>query len=191
MTDLSDEERERLADVVRLQPTKNGDLGDRWGIESGSEVHQYLEGHLADLYYRDEDSYIRATPEAASLVDAEPGVVDGDDGPSVVRVDPLAARALDVVARPDERSESVVSVLDGLREQFDLDPTAEAVRSALQSLKRFGLVEVERRTVPTFRLATDAPDVTVEERADPDDATEESDAPGGVLETVESEFEER
>ncbi len=189
MTDLSEEERDRLADVVRLQPTRNADLGECWGLESGSEVHRYLEDHLADRYYRDEDSYIRATPAAADLVDVDPGVVDGEDGASVVRVDPLAARVLDVIARHDERSESVVSVLHKLRGRFDVDPTAEAVRSALQSLKRFGLVEVERRTVPTFRLATDATDVTVEERAGTDDAAEESDDSAAILDTVESEFE--
>ncbi len=166
MTDLSEEERDRLADVVRLQPTRNADLGERWGLESGSEVHRYLEDHLSDLYYRDEDSYIRATPAAADLVDADPGVVDGEDGqPDVVRVSRFAADVLAVLAGPDERSESVVSVLRKLREQFGRDPEAEAVRSELQSLRRTGLVEVERRTVPTFRRA--ATDVTVEARDEP------------------------
>jgi hypothetical protein len=167
VTDLTEEERERLADVVRLQPTKNADLGDRWGMESGSEVHGYLEAHLADYYYRDEDSYIRATPAAAEVTGAEPGVVDDDGGdPDVVRVSPLAARAFDVVAGPDERSESVVSVLEKLRAEFGVDPEAEAVRRALQSLRRTGLVEVQRRTVPTFRRAAGADGVTVEEQDD-------------------------
>jgi hypothetical protein len=171
VTDLSDEERERLADVVRLQPTKNADLGERWGLESGSDVHRYLEDHLGDYYYRDDDSYIRATPEAAALVDVEPGVVDGGDGdPEVVRVSPLADRVLAVLAGPDERSESVVSVLGKLRERFGVDPEAEAVRRALQSLRRTGLVEVERRTVPTFRRAASAAGVTVEVQEDGSDA---------------------
>jgi len=161
VTDLSEEERDRLADVVRLQPTKNAALAERWGLQGGSEVHRYLEDHLADRYYRDEDSYIRATPEAADLVDVDPGVVDGDDGqPDVVRVSAFAADILAVLAGPDERSESVVSVLGKLREQFGRDPEAETVRSELGSLKRTGLVEVERRTVPTFRRT--GTDVTVE-----------------------------
>ena len=165
VSDLTEEERDRLADVVRLQPTKNADLGERWGMAEGSDVHQYLEGHLADYYYRDDDSYIRATPEAAEVTGAEPGVVDDDDGdPDVVRVSPLAARVLDVLAGPDERSESVVSVLRTLRAAFDLDPEAERLRKELQSLRRTGLVEVERRTVPTFRRAAGADTVTVEVR---------------------------
>lgn len=171
MTDLSPEERDRLADVVRLQPTKNAVLADRWGLEGGSEVHRYLEGHLADYYYRDEDSYIRATPAAAELTGADPGVVDDEDGdPEVVRVSPLGARVLDVIAGPDERSESVVSVLQKLRSTSDLDPEAERLRRELQSLRRTGLVEIERRTVPTFRRASGSDDVTVEEEAAPEEA---------------------
>jgi hypothetical protein len=180
VTDLSAEERARLADVVRLQPTKNAALAERWGMDSGSEVHAYLEGRLADYYYRDEDSYIRATPEAAELTGAEPGVVDDEDGDTnVVRVSPLEARVLDVVAGPADRSESVVRVLHGLRAEFDLNPEAEAVRRALQSLKRTGLVEVERRTVPTFRRAPGSEDVTVEEQTEDvtvEEQTEDGDA---------------
>jgi hypothetical protein len=172
VTDLSPEERDRLADVVRLQPTKNAALADRWGLEGGSEVHRYLEDHLGDYYYRDEDSYIRATPEAAELTGVDPGVVEDEDGsPEVVRVSALGARVLDVLAGPDDRSESVVSVLHKLRSTFDLDPEAERLRRELQSLKRTGLVEIERRTVPTFRRAAESDDVTVEEEDTADEAT--------------------
>lgn len=156
---LSDEERARLADVVRLQPTKNGELGDCWGMESGSEVHRYLEEHLDEYYYRDDDSYIRATAEAADLVDVAPGVEDGEDGPSVVRVPELEARVYDVVAGPDERSQSVVSTLHDLRDEHGVDPPVDDVREALRALKRKGVVEVEYRAVPTFRRVAD---VTVE-----------------------------
>jgi hypothetical protein len=161
---LTAEETDRLADVVRLQPTKNKELMDAWGMDSGSEVHQYLEGHLKDYYYRDDDSLIRATAEAATLVDVEPGVEETDDGPRVVRVPELEARAFAVVADADERSESVVSVLHKIRDEFGLDPTAEEVRRALQSLRRKGVVAVEYRTVPTFRLAVPRADVSVEIR---------------------------
>jgi len=171
MSDLTDEELERLADVVRLQPTKNGELGDRWGMDSGSDVHGYLEGHLSDYYYRDDDSLIRATGEAADLTGAEPGVVDDEDDPNAVperiTVPELHAQVFRVVADHDERSESVVSALNGLRESYDADPEAGDVRRALQSLRRKNVVEVIYRTVPTFKLAVPREDVevVVDERA--------------------------
>ena len=64
---LTDEEVDRLGDIVELQPTKNKELQDRWGLDSGSEVHQYLEGHLKEYYFRDDDSLIRSTAEAVEL----------------------------------------------------------------------------------------------------------------------------
>jgi hypothetical protein len=159
---LSEEARARLADVVELQPTKNSELQERWGLESGSEVHGYLEGELSEYYYRDDDSLIRATPEAADLVDVEPGV-EGGDGETVIRVSGLERRAFEVLAGPEERSQSVVSVLHDLREEGE-DPAVEEVRAALQSLKRKGVVEVEYRSVPTFRRAAARDDIRVEAR---------------------------
>ncbi|WP_435125134.1 DUF5797 family protein [Halobaculum sp. D14] len=162
---LTDEELERLADVVRLQPTKNSELQERWGLESGSDVHQYLENHLSDFYYRDDNSLIRATGEAAELTGVEPGVEDvGEEGgvPDRIRVPELQKQVFDVVAGPDERSESVVSVLHKLRDVYDVDPDVDDVRSALQSLRRKGVVDVEYRTVPTFRLAVARDEVAVE-----------------------------
>ena len=155
---LSDEAKERLADIVTLQPTKNKELQDRWGMESGSEVHQYLESELSDYYYRDDDSLIRATAEGVDLVDVEPSVPPEDEEggvPDRIRVPELHAQVLDVLAGPEERSESVVSVLQKLREAFDVDPDVEAVRDALGSLRRKNVVEVEYRTVPTYRLAVE------------------------------------
>jgi hypothetical protein len=165
---LTEEEEERLADVVRLQPTKNGELQEKWGMESGSEVHRYLENHLKEYYFRDDDSLIRATTEAAELVGVEPAVESDqaretvDEVPDVIRVPELQARAFRVVAGPDERSESVVSVLNKLREEYGIDPEAGDVRSALQSLRRKNVVEVIYRTVPTFRRAVDLDAVEVE-----------------------------
>ncbi|WP_306056477.1 DUF5797 family protein [Natronococcus wangiae] len=160
---LSDEARERLADVVELQPTKNSELQDRWGVESGSEVHQYLENELGDYYFRDDNSLIRATAEAADLVDVEPGIEsDPDEGtPSRIRVPELQAQIVDVLAGPDEESQSVVSVLHELRDAYGVDPDSEDVRSSLQSLRRKGVVEVEYRTVPTFRLSVERDDLEV------------------------------
>ncbi|WP_416839586.1 DUF5797 family protein [Haloferax sp. DFSO52] len=162
---LSDEAKERLADIVRLQPTKNKELQNRWELESGSEVHQYLETELKDYYYRDDNSLIRATAEAAELVGVEPGVEsDGEEEsiPSVIRVPTLEARVFEIVAGPDDRSESVVSVLNKLRDSFDIDPDVDDVRRALQSLRRKGVVEVVYRTVPTFKLAVERDEVDVE-----------------------------
>lgn len=156
---LSEEAESRLADLVALQPTKNSELQDRWGMESGSDVHQYLESELKEYYYRDEDSLIRATPEAADLV----GMDVGED---IVRVPELQARILDVIAGPDDDPQSVVSVLHDLRET-GLDPDTDAVRSGLRSLEDKGIVEVISKTVPTFRLAVDREDLQVEVLDDP------------------------
>ncbi|WP_135825634.1 DUF5797 family protein [Halorussus ruber] len=160
---LSEEARERLADLVELQPTKNSELQERWGLESGSEVHQYLESELKDYYYRDDNSLIRANKDAAELVDVEPGVVDdeGEGTPAAIRVPELQQQVFSVVAGPDEDSESVVSVLQKLRAEYDIDPEAGDVRSALQSLRRKGVVEVVYRTVPTFRLTVERDSVEV------------------------------
>ena len=161
---LSDEAQDRLADLVELQPTKNSELQERWGLESGSEVHQYLENELNDYYYRDDNSLIRATKEAAELVDVDPGLVADEDGgvPEVIRVPELQKQVFEVVAGPDEDSESVVSVLQKVRTEFGAEPEAEDVRSALQSLRRKGVVEVVYRTVPTFKLTVERDSVEVQ-----------------------------
>lgn len=157
---LSEEARERLADLVALQPTKNSELQDRWGLDSGSDVHQYLENHLRDYYYRDEDSMIRATAEASELV----GDVDEDGEAPAVHMSDTERKVFAVIAGPDERSESVVSVLHAVRDEYGDDAAALEsgdVRRALQTLKRKGIVAVENRTVPTYRLAVAREDVTV------------------------------
>ncbi|MFB6106079.1 MAG: DUF5797 family protein [Halobacteriaceae archaeon] len=149
---LSDEARKRLADVVELQPTKNAELQERWDMDSGSEVHQYLERELSAYYYRDENSLVRATAEGVKLVGGDPEEA-AREGP--IEVTDLESKVVAVLAGPDERSESVVSVLHALREAYDVDPDPEAVRKALRSLERKGVVRVVHRTVPTFRLAVD------------------------------------
>jgi phosphoribosylformylglycinamidine (FGAM) synthase PurS component len=83
----------------------------------------------------------------------------------------LEARVFETVAGPDERSMSVVSVLHALRSRTGLDPEVDAVRRALQSLRRKGVVEVEYRAVPTFRRAIAAEEVTVEAVDGDDDGT--------------------
>jgi uncharacterized protein (DUF2249 family) len=142
--------KERLADIVELQPTKNADLQERWGMESGSEVHQYLEGELKQYYYRNDDSLICATPEAVELV-------GGDASGVTVSVTPFQSAVIGVLAGPEERAESVVSVLhklrDGERERVPEDVDADDVRSALRRLADRGVVEVVQKTVPTFKLS--------------------------------------
>jgi len=161
---LSEEARSRLADVVELQPTKNAELQERWGMESGSEVHAYLESELEAYYYRDDNSLIRATGEAAELVDVEPGIEDGEgDAPRVVRLPELDRAALDALDGPDEPGMSVVATLHALREAGH-DPGVEEVRSTLKSLARTGTVETVRRAVPTYRLAVPREELDVRER---------------------------
>jgi hypothetical protein len=159
---LSEEARSRLEDLVALQPTKNSELQDRWGMDSGSEVHGYLESELKEYYYRDEDSLIRATPEAADLVG-----IDTDD--EVLRVPELQARIVDVLAGPDEEPQSVVAVFHALREA-GIETDTGAVRSALRSLEDRGVVEVVRKTVPTFRLALAREEIEIEVLDDPAEA---------------------
>jgi len=152
---LSEEARERLADVVALQPTKNAELQDQWGMDSGSEVHQFLENELGDYYYRNENSLICATEDAADLVGVD------TDGDRVIRVPELQAAVLGVVAGPEERSQSVVSVLQDLRAAGH-DPEVDDVRAALRNLTNKGLLERIQRTVPTYRLATGREEFEVE-----------------------------
>jgi len=107
---LTDEELSRLADIVRLQPTKNGELQDAWGLDSGSEVHQYLENHLKEYYYRDDDSLIRSTegerPRRRRARDRGRRRRAKGAAPETIRVPELEARVFEVVAGPDERARS-------------------------------------------------------------------------------------
>ena len=158
---LSEEAHDRLADVVALQPTKNRELMERWGLGSGSEVHRYLESELKEYYFRDDNSLIRATPEAAELVGVDPGVEEGEDGKRTLRLPDVQYHVVRVVPDPDEESASVVNVLHRLREAGE-DPAVEDVREALRSLANKGVLETVKRTVPTYRLALPREDLTVE-----------------------------
>lgn len=74
LSELSDEEYDRLLDLVRLEPTNNSKLKNQWDMASGSEVHQHLESELNPFYYRDDDSYIRVTKEAKDFVRENSGL---------------------------------------------------------------------------------------------------------------------
>lgn len=162
---LSDQARRRLEDLVELQPTKNKELQDRWGLDSGSEVHAYLESELGDYYYRDDNSLIRATPEAVRIVGGTPDSIP---------VTPLQDDVLAVVPDPDEESISVVATLHRLR---DDSVEVDAVRRALRGLADRGLVERVQRTVPTYRLAAPRTefDIEVRDAADTGAETTETD----------------
>lgn len=71
--------QERIADLVRLQPTKNSELQNGWGLSSGSEVHNYLQSELTDYYFRDSDNLIWASDEAEALVNGTPPNSEGAD----------------------------------------------------------------------------------------------------------------
>lgn len=154
---LSEEARERLEDIVELQPTKNGELGDRWGMESGSDVHRYLESELREYYYRNEDSLICATPEAVELVGGDAV----EDGPRTVRGTQLQRTVVEVLPGPDGNSRSVVATLHDV-EDAGVDADVDAVRSGLHSLTEKGIVDRVQKTVPTFRLALEREDVEIE-----------------------------
>jgi hypothetical protein len=153
---LSAEARERLEDIVELQPTKNAALQERWGMDSGSEVHSYLESELKEYYYRNENSLICATPEAEAVVAGE----ETDSSERIVDVTDIEAAMLDVLPGPDDDPQSVVATLHALEaagEDIDVDET----RSVLHSLVDKGAVERVRRTVPTFRLALERENIVV------------------------------
>lgn len=155
---LSAEAEERLADIVELEPTKNSELQERWGMDSGSDVHSYLESELKAYYYRNDDSFICATPEAKAIVAGE----DPETVERVIDATDIETEILAVLPGPDGDPQSVVSTLHHLREagrEADIDE----VRSALQSLTGKGAAERVRTTVPTFRLAVDRASLRVRE----------------------------
>lgn len=154
---LSETASDRLADIVELQPTKNAELQERWGMESGSEVHSYLESELGDYYYRDEDSLICATPEATELVGGDTVEV----GERTVSGTSLQKRIVEVLPGPKDEPQSVVATLHDV-EDTGTDAGVDDVRSALHTLTDRGIVELVRKTVPTFRLALDREKINIE-----------------------------
>ncbi|MFT4923410.1 MAG: hypothetical protein ACI8XM_002636 [Haloarculaceae archaeon] len=153
---LSEQARERLADVVELQPTKNAALQERWDMDSGSEVHSYLESELGEYYYRNEDSLICATPEAEAVIAGE----STDDSERVVDATEFETAIIEVLPGPDEDPQSVVATLHGLRDAGE-DPSVDEVRSSLHTLVDKGVVDRIRTTVPTFRLALDRSSIRI------------------------------
>jgi len=153
---LSAEAQERLEDIVELQPTKNAALQERWGMDSGSEVHSYLESELKEYYYRNEDSLICATPEAEAVAAGE----ETDSSERVVDVSDIEAATLDVLPGPDDEPQSVVATLHALQDAGE-DVDVDDVRSVLHGLVDKGAVERVRKTVPTFRLVLERENIVI------------------------------
>lgn len=81
---LDDTARQRLADVRDLEPTSNGELAERWGMDSGKEVAAYLQSELSEYVYRGDDRRIRTVDVdegSSSGSQAQPDD-DPDDGPA-------------------------------------------------------------------------------------------------------------
>lgn len=152
---LSETARSRLADILELEPTKNSELQAAWEMESGSEVHQYLESELGPYYYRDDDSLIRVSPEGKALLSG-----DGTGGPAIA-FSGIEQAVFEALPGPDDESASVVAVLHRVREQTDLDPGVDTVRSALRTLVRKDVSEKIERVVPTYRLSVPRSEVQV------------------------------
>lgn len=149
---LSETARDRVEDIVELQPTKNSELGERWGLQDGSAVHRYLEDELDEYYFRDEESRIRATPAAIDLVGGTP---------ETLHVPPIQVEIADVLPGPSGEPMSVVATLHALRDR-GLDLEVDEVRKGLRALEDRGVVEIVRKTVPTFRLATPRSEIDIE-----------------------------
>lgn len=66
---LSEQERERVVDIVRLAPTSNGELASSWGLETGKEAWKYLSQHLDGYYQRNENSRIEPTQKAVQVAE--------------------------------------------------------------------------------------------------------------------------
>lgn len=67
--DLDGEELRRLTQLAELAPTKNSELADAWGCDSGSEVYQYLSSHLEEYYTRNEDKLMVLTEKGERMVE--------------------------------------------------------------------------------------------------------------------------
>jgi len=68
--DLTDRDVDRLRSIKERQPTKNGELCDQWGYDSGSDLYQYLSSNLDPYYERNDDSLIVLTGKGEAVLAA-------------------------------------------------------------------------------------------------------------------------
>jgi hypothetical protein len=69
-TELDKTTYSRVADLVRLAPTSNGELADTWGMIDGREAWSYLNMELQDYFERDSDQKIQPTATARELIES-------------------------------------------------------------------------------------------------------------------------
>lgn len=62
-----DKVRNRAIDLVELAPTKNAELTDKWGYESGSELYSFLSSEFSDYYRRNDNKLIVPTEKARKV----------------------------------------------------------------------------------------------------------------------------
>jgi len=68
--DVSDGElHQRIINLVELAPTKNSELADEWGFDSGSDLYQFLSSEMAEYYERDQQKLIIPTEKAREIAE--------------------------------------------------------------------------------------------------------------------------
>ena len=137
---LQEEKRKRIADLVRLQPTKNGDLQSRWGFSSGSEVHEYLGSELSEYYFRDGDSLIWATDAAETVVDGDPARLNPEKDTTSVADSELSAGGDEQSGHQPGR-EDLLDALVTLYESNGRVPTrSDVINEGKYPLKLYGVL---------------------------------------------------
>lgn len=63
-----DEQIERVQDLIELAPTKNSELMDAWGFESGSNLYDFMTTELDGYFERNNNGLIVPTDAARALV---------------------------------------------------------------------------------------------------------------------------
>lgn len=61
--------RSRVNDLIRLEPTTNGELAEEWGMDDGKEAWEFLDEELDDYFTRDLDRNIRVSLKGREFVD--------------------------------------------------------------------------------------------------------------------------
>lgn len=67
---LSDQDINRLRTIMQLQPTKNSELCEQWGYDSGSDLYQYLSSNLNPYYERNDNSLLVLTKKGETVLEA-------------------------------------------------------------------------------------------------------------------------
>ncbi|WP_164471898.1 DUF5797 family protein [Halosimplex salinum] len=106
--------RDRIGDLVRLQPTKNATLQDRWELASGSDVHEYLQTELADYHFRDGDSLIWASDDAEALVNG-----DASDRGKTLELEDSSDPGTESTQGPHRNTESEKPSAETIEDYFD------------------------------------------------------------------------